>query len=82
VAALHTEYKLAGEEQEFFAEFLPPLIGDGLERDGSNDVTVKKAGITAQKLRYLEVLLISPWSPTRAVCNDHGCPPQRSTNSS
>jgi hypothetical protein len=57
-----TEYKLGGEEQEFSAEFLTPLLGDGLKRDGSNDVTVKKAGITAQKLRYLELLLISPWS--------------------
>jgi hypothetical protein len=57
-----TEYTLRGAEQGFFAEFLTPLSGDGLKRDGRSDVTVKKAGITAQKLRYLDLLLISPWS--------------------
>jgi Nucleotidyltransferase len=57
-----TEYKLGGEEQGFFAEFLTPLYGDGLERDGSDDVTFKRAGITAQKLRYVELLLTLPWS--------------------
>lgn len=57
-----TEYKLGGEEQEFFAEFLTPLFGDGLKRDDTDDVTIKKAGITAQKLRYLDLLLISPRS--------------------
>lgn len=57
-----TEYKLGGQEQEFFAEFLTPLFGDGLKRDDTDDVTIKKAGITAQKLRYLDLLLISPRS--------------------
>ena len=57
-----TEYKLGTEEQEFFAEFLTPLLGVGFRRDGNADVTVKKAGITAQKLRYLDLLLTSPWS--------------------
>jgi hypothetical protein len=56
-----TAYTLAREEQGFSAEFLTPLLGDGLRRDGSADVTVKKAGITVQKLRYLDLLLISPW---------------------
>ena len=42
-----TEYKLGTDEQGFFAEFLTPLLGADLRRDGSADVTVKKAGITA-----------------------------------
>lgn len=57
-----TEYRLAVDAQGFCAEFLTPLIGGTVKRDGSSSLTVKKAGITAQKLRYLDVLLISPWS--------------------
>lgn len=57
-----TEYRLGGQEQGFFAEFLTPLLGDGVKRDGTDDVTAKKAGITAQKVRCLDLLLVSPWS--------------------
>jgi hypothetical protein len=35
--------------------------GSGIKRDGKPDVTVSKAGITAQKLRHLELLLATPW---------------------
>ncbi len=49
-------------EAGFYAEFLTFLQGDGLRRDGQRDLTLAKAGITAQKLRYLDVLLIAPWS--------------------
>jgi hypothetical protein len=71
-----TEYKLGSDEQGFFAEFLTPLLGDGLRRDGSADVTVKKAGITAQKLRDLDLLLTSPWSVN--VSSEVGVPVQQS----
>lgn len=57
-----TEYRLGAEGQEFSAEFLTPLLGAGVKRDGGPDVTVKTAGIIAQKLRYLDLLLTSPWS--------------------
>jgi hypothetical protein len=53
---------LGEEEFGFYAEFLTALQGDGLRRDGQRDLTVAKAGITAQKLRYLDMLLIAPWS--------------------
>jgi hypothetical protein len=43
-------------------EFLTPLFGSGKRRDGKPDATVLKAGITAQKMRYLEFLLVSPWN--------------------
>jgi hypothetical protein len=71
-----TEYHLGGEEQGFFAEFLTPLLGDGLKRDGSPDVTLEKAGITAQKVRYLDLLLIFPW--TVNVSPEVGVPVQQS----
>jgi hypothetical protein len=57
-----TQYRLGDEDGGFYAEFLTPLLGGELKRDGRPDVTVSKAGITAQKLRHLELLLIAPWS--------------------
>jgi hypothetical protein len=56
------EYRLGDEDQGFFAEFIAPLRGSGIRRDGTPDATVSKAGITAQKLRHVDVLLIHPWS--------------------
>ena len=45
----------------FYAEFLTPLIGSNLTRGGKQLATVAKAGVTAQQLRYLELLFRSPW---------------------
>jgi hypothetical protein len=56
----------------FSAEFLTPLTGDGTKRTGHADATMKAAGITAQKLRYLELLLASPWMLSLSV--DTGIP--------
>jgi hypothetical protein len=57
-----THYRLGEDDAGFYAEFLTPLHGSGLKRDGKPDATVSKAGITAQKMRHLELLLVSPWS--------------------
>jgi hypothetical protein len=57
-----THYRLGEDEAGFYAEFLTPLHGSGLKRDGKPDATMSKAGITAQKMRHLELLLISPGS--------------------
>jgi hypothetical protein len=56
-----THYRLGDEDAGFYAEFLTPLVGSEMKR-GKRDATVSKAGITAQKLRYLDILLIKPWS--------------------
>jgi hypothetical protein len=56
-----THYRLGDEDAGFYAEFLTPLVGSEIKK-GKRDATVSKAGITAQKLRYLDVLLIKPWS--------------------
>lgn len=56
------QYRLGGVDAGFYVEFLAPLRGDGLTRDGARDATVAWAGVTAQRLRYLELLLVSPWS--------------------
>ena len=59
-----THYALGSEDAEFYAEFLTPLVGGVQRRDGSPDVTERVAGVIAQKLRHLEVLLVAPWSVT------------------
>lgn len=57
-----THYRFGEANAGFYAEFLAPLHGSGLKRDGKPDATLSKAGITAQKMRHLELLLVSPWS--------------------
>jgi hypothetical protein len=57
-----TQYRLDADDQGFYVEFLAPLNGSGLKRNGQPDVTVSKAGVTAQKLRHLDLLLVHPWS--------------------
>lgn len=60
-----SRYTLGEDEAGgFYAEFLTPLIGREIARDGRRNATVAAAGVTAQQLRYLEVLLQSPWSVT------------------
>jgi hypothetical protein len=56
-----SEYRLGDKDYGFHAEFLVPLMGSGVRRDGTADTMVTVAGVTAQKLRYLELLLIHPW---------------------
>src|SRR5688572_22113253 len=46
-----THYHLGDEKDGFFAEFLVPLYGSGVRRDGKEDATAAKAGVVAQKLR-------------------------------
>jgi hypothetical protein len=56
-----THYNL-DDDAGFYAEFLVPLEGSEIRRDGKRDVAVSLAGITAQKLRHLDLLLVAPWS--------------------
>jgi hypothetical protein len=55
-------YQLGEEDQGFYAEFLVPLHGPGSKKDGAPHSTVARAGVIAQKLRYLDLLLMYPWS--------------------
>lgn len=57
-----SRYRLGDEEQGFYAEFLTPLVGSQHKRDETPGVAVRVAGVTAQTLRHLEILLIEPWS--------------------
>ncbi|QHE91180.1 hypothetical protein PI93_004615 [Pandoraea fibrosis] len=61
-------YNLSDGTNGFYAEFLTPLTGSGKKRDEhgvlQDDATEQHAGVVAQKLRYLEVLLYDPWFVT------------------
>ncbi len=57
-------YTMGAENDGFYAEFLTPLAGSGMKRDGQKDATLAKAGITAQKIRHLDILLVEPWVVT------------------
>ena len=64
-----TRYLLGGETGGFYAEFLTPLVGSDHKRDGSPDVTIRIGGISAQKLRHLDLLLTAPWSVSLGPSN-------------
>lgn len=66
-----THYQLGGEYGEFYAEFLTPLVGSTRKRRGT-DETTRIAGVTAQRLRHVEVLMIEPWFVT--LHEDSGFP--------
>jgi hypothetical protein len=57
-----THYHLGGEGSAFYAEFLTPLVGSENDRNHRRKATVEIAGVTSQQLRFIELLLHSPWS--------------------
>jgi len=57
-----TRYQLGSEYGGFYTEFVTPLMGSDHKRDGSLDATTSIAGVSAQRLRYLDLLLVAPWS--------------------
>jgi hypothetical protein len=56
--ATHYHYGPVGG---FYVEFLTPLVGSEYDRNGKRKATREVGGISSQQLRYIEVLLISPW---------------------
>jgi hypothetical protein len=56
-----THYQLGDDEGPFYVEFLTPLIGGEYDREGNRRATTQVAGITSQNLRYVDLLLASPW---------------------
>lgn len=55
-------YRIESGDNSFYAEFLTPLEGGEIKRGGRRDVTARIAGVSVQKLRYLELMLQHPWS--------------------
>lgn len=54
-------YTLGEDDGGFYAEFLTPLVGSGRKRSGIPDATMLIAGVSAQKIRHLDILLVEPW---------------------
>jgi hypothetical protein len=59
-----THYHLgkSDEDSGFYCEFLTPLIGPAQGRDGARRATTAIGGVTTQRLRYIDVLLVEPWT--------------------
>jgi hypothetical protein len=57
--ATHYHY---GKGGGFYAEFLAPLVGSEYDRHGKRKATMEVGGVSSQLLRYIEILLVSPWS--------------------
>jgi nucleotidyltransferase-like protein len=64
-------YHVATDDSGFYAEFLTPLIGGAIKRGGKRDATAQIAGVSAQKLRHLELLLDAPWEVMIAPANGY-----------
>lgn len=56
-----TEYHF-DERSGVYVQFITPLAGDGYRRDGRPDATHLIQGIAAEKLRYIDLLLLAPWT--------------------
>ena len=54
------EYVLGDDDSGFYIEFLAPLFGGEHKRGGRPDVTTSVGGVSAQKLRHLDLLLLAP----------------------
>ncbi len=59
-----SHFRFGGDDQGFYVEFLAPQLGGAQRRDGTPDATVFRAGVSAQKLRHLNLLLCEPWTVT------------------
>ncbi|MBK6846005.1 MAG: hypothetical protein IPG96_00160 [Proteobacteria bacterium] len=70
-----SEYVLGDDAGGFYLEFLAPLVGGEVKRGGRPDVTTTVGGVTAQTLRYLDILLTEPWQVT--LTRDAGFPVAR-----
>jgi hypothetical protein len=64
-----TYYQVGSTEEPFYVEFLTPLVGSENKRDGTRDTTQLVGGVSAQKLRHLELLLLGPWCVTVGSAN-------------
>jgi hypothetical protein len=57
-----THYHLREEASGFYAEFLAPLTGSQYDSGGRSKATIEVSGVASQRLRYIDLLLIHPWS--------------------
>jgi len=68
-------FYLGEEHSGFYLEFLTWRQGSGRKRDGSPDDRMPIAGVTAQKLKHLDLLMLEPWS-VRLAADSEDAPPR------
>lgn len=56
-----TKYQLDAASS-VYVEFITPLLGGGFRRDGTLDATATIQGVSAEKLRHVDLLLACPWT--------------------
>jgi hypothetical protein len=56
-----TKYQL-GAAGSLCVEFITPLVGGDFRRDGTLDATATIQGVSAEKLRHVDLLLACPWT--------------------
>lgn len=55
-----SRFGLGDADEGFYVEFLAPLIGSPVDREGRPRTTLERGGVTAQTLRYVDLLLLHP----------------------
>lgn len=66
-----------GKGSGFYAEFLAPLEGSEYNRSGKRKATKEVGGISSQLLRYIDILLVSPWKAELGEENGYALSPKR-----
>lgn len=66
-----------GKGGGFYVEFLAPLVGGEYDRSGRRKATKEVSGVSSQLLRYIEVLMISPWKIELGEENGYPFKPKR-----
>jgi hypothetical protein len=56
-----TRYRL-DDASGVHVEFITPLVGGALRRDGTPNATATIQGVSAERLRHVELLLARPWT--------------------
>lgn len=72
--AKHYHY---GKGGGFYAEFLAPLEGSEYDRNGKRKATKEVGGVSSQLLRYIQILLITPWKVELGEENGYALSPKR-----
>ena len=72
--ATHYHY---GKGGGFYGEFLAPLEGSEYDRSGKRKATKEVGGVSSQLLRYIEILLISPWKVALSEKNGYAMSAKR-----
>ncbi len=62
-----THYHLGEEGAGLYAVFLAPLTGSEYDRRGRRKATITLAGVAAQRLRHIKLLLETPWRVDMAL---------------